>query len=90
MKITVSQIRQNSSLLQKALKEDIVVTKRNKPFVVIVDYDRYLEISDLAERYRRESASQNISDRWLKSAMESESTYSKEDIEFKERLQEGF
>jgi PHD/YefM family antitoxin component YafN of YafNO toxin-antitoxin module len=40
--ITASDIKKNSMILQNALKDDLLVTKRDKPFVVIVDYDRYL------------------------------------------------
>ena len=43
--VTASQIKQNSTLLQNALKGDLLVTKRDKPFVVIIDYDRYLELT---------------------------------------------
>jgi len=39
--ITASEIKQNSTLLQKALKYDVLITKRDKPFVVILDYERY-------------------------------------------------
>lgn len=44
--VTASEIKQNSTLLQNALKGDMLVTKRDKPFVVIVDYDRYLELTE--------------------------------------------
>ncbi len=43
--ITASEIKLNSTLLQNALKEDMLVTKRDKPFVVVVDYDRYIELT---------------------------------------------
>ena len=39
--VTASEIKQNSTILQNALKSDMLVTKRDKPFVVILDYDRY-------------------------------------------------
>jgi len=39
--ITASQIKQNSTILQNALREDLLVTKRNAPFVVVMDYQRY-------------------------------------------------
>ena len=42
--VTASEIKQNSTLLQNALKGDLLVTKRDKPFVVILDYERYLEL----------------------------------------------
>jgi len=44
--VTASEIKQNSTLLQNALKGDLLVTKRDKPFVVIIDYDRYLELTE--------------------------------------------
>ena len=90
MRITASQIRQNSSILQKALKEDIVVTKRDEPFVVIVDYDKYLEISKQAEKYRRETAGMKMRERWLESALESESGYEKEDIDIRKNIQKKY
>jgi len=43
-KVTASEIKNNSSILQNALKEDLLVTKRGKPFVVIVNYDRYQKL----------------------------------------------
>ncbi len=43
--ITASEIKLNSTLLQNALKEDMLVTKRDKPFVVVVDYDRYMQLT---------------------------------------------
>lgn len=42
--VTASEIKQNSTILQNALKDDILVTKRDKPFVVVVDYERYQEL----------------------------------------------
>ena len=46
LSITASEIKQNSTLLQNALKDDMLVTKRDKPFVVVVDYDRYLALTN--------------------------------------------
>ncbi|MEA3434029.1 MAG: hypothetical protein U9R13_05560 [Campylobacterota bacterium] len=42
--VTASEIKQNSTILQNALKDDMLVTKRDKPFVVVLDYDRYQEL----------------------------------------------
>jgi PHD/YefM family antitoxin component YafN of YafNO toxin-antitoxin module len=36
--ISASQIKQNSSILQNALRSDMLITKRDKPFVVVMDY----------------------------------------------------
>jgi RNase adaptor protein for sRNA GlmZ degradation len=72
MVITATQIKQNSGILQKALVEDIVVTKREQPFVVIVEYDKYLEMEKLLERYKEERRVHTIQNAWLASAKESE------------------
>ena len=42
--VTASEIKQNSTLLQNALKDDMLITKRDKPFVVVLDYERYQEL----------------------------------------------
>ncbi len=39
--ISASQVKQNSTILQDALRGDLLITKRDKPFVVVVDYERY-------------------------------------------------
>ena len=39
--LAASDIKKNSSLMQNALREDLLITKRNKPYVVIMDYQRY-------------------------------------------------
>jgi hypothetical protein len=43
--ISTSDIKFNTKLLQNALTEDIVVTKQDKPYVVVIDYDRYIELT---------------------------------------------
>ena len=43
-KVTASEIKQNSTILQNALRDDILVTKRDKPFVVIMDYEKYKKL----------------------------------------------
>lgn len=42
--VTASEIKQNSMILQNALRDDMLVTKRDKPFVVIIDFKRYQEL----------------------------------------------
>ncbi len=44
MTITATQLKQQTYLLDTAIKEDIQVTKRDRPFVVIVDAKRYEEL----------------------------------------------
>lgn len=42
--VTASQIKQNSTILQNALRDDMLITKRDKPFVVVMDFKRYQEL----------------------------------------------
>jgi len=42
--ISASEIKQNSTLLQNALREDLLITKRDKPFVVVIDYKKYQKL----------------------------------------------
>lgn len=42
--ITASDLKQNTMRLQDALRDDLLVTKRNKPFVVVMDYEKYKKI----------------------------------------------
>ena len=44
MNITATQLKQQMNLLNIINKEEIVVTKRNKPFAVIMDYEKYNEL----------------------------------------------
>ena len=43
--ISATEIKQNSVRLQEALRGDILITKRDKPFVVVMDYERYIKIN---------------------------------------------
>ncbi len=43
----LSDLKQNSIKLQDALRGDLLVTKRDKPFVVVMDYEKY----KLIEKY---------------------------------------
>jgi len=44
MTITSTQLKQETYLIDNAIKEDILVTKRGRPFVVIMDAKRYEEL----------------------------------------------
>ena len=44
MNITATQLKQQIHLLSHIKEEEIIVTKRDKPFAVIVDYDKYNEL----------------------------------------------
>lgn len=51
--VTASEIKQNSTILQNALRDDMLVTKRDKPFVVVLDFKRYEEL--IAREQRQKS-----------------------------------
>ncbi len=53
--VTASEIKQNSTILQNALKDDMLVTKRDKPFVVIIDYERYRELIAKSENKNQQN-----------------------------------
>ena len=53
--VTASEIKQNSTILQNALKDDMLVTKRDKPFVVVIDYERYRELIAKSRNQNREN-----------------------------------
>jgi PHD/YefM family antitoxin component YafN of YafNO toxin-antitoxin module len=42
--VTATNLKQNSMILQNALREDLLVTKRDKPFVVVMDFKKYQAI----------------------------------------------
>jgi prevent-host-death family protein len=44
MTISATELKQKSHLLENVKREDIVVTKRDRPFAVIMDIDRYREL----------------------------------------------
>ena len=43
--ISATEIKQNSMRLQEALRDDILITKRDKPLVVVMDYEKYININ---------------------------------------------
>jgi prevent-host-death family protein len=42
--VTASQVKQNAMILQDAIREDLLITKRDKPYVVVMDYKKYQEL----------------------------------------------
>ena len=61
MTISATVLRQKSHLMEEAKREDIIVTKRERPFAVIVDIDRYYELLQRAgERDGKESDREEI------------------------------
>lgn len=49
MNISATQLKQQSHLLDHVKKEDIIITKREKPFAVVVDIERYRTLIKEAE-----------------------------------------
>ena len=52
--ITASDLKQNSMRLQDALRDDLLVTKRDKPFVVVMDYEKYIKLQAYIEKIEDE------------------------------------
>jgi len=44
MNITATQLKQQTHILTHLKEENIIVTKRDKPFAVIIAYDKYQEL----------------------------------------------
>ena len=59
---TTTKIKQNISSLQDALRGDLLVTKQNKPFVVVMDYQKYQSLTknDNVEKDAPEEVYQRI------------------------------
>ena len=55
MTITATQLKQQTYLLDSAIKEDIQVTKRDRPFVVIVDAQRYEKLLKNQKEEKRDT-----------------------------------
>jgi len=44
LQITSTKLKQQINLLSNVKEDDIIVTKRDKPFAVIIDYDKYTKL----------------------------------------------
>jgi len=53
--ITASDLKQNTMRLQDALRDDLLVTKRDKPFVVVMDYEKYKRLEKFIAAMEKES-----------------------------------
>ena len=65
--IAASDLKQNSMRLQDALRDDLLVTKRDKPFVVVMDFEKY----KLIKEYIRLTTDGNISKENIENALRS-------------------
>ncbi len=61
MNISATQLKQQTHLLDHVKEEDIVITKRDKPFAVVVDIDRYKALIHDAEQSKRDQKLQALS-----------------------------
>ena len=52
--ISASELKQNSVRLQDALRDDLLVTKRDKPFVVVMDYEKYVKLQAYIDKLESE------------------------------------
>ncbi len=59
--ITASDLKQNSMRLQDALRDDLLVTKRDKPFVVVMDYEKYRKIEKYINKVANDETYRAIS-----------------------------
>ena len=51
MTLTATQLKQQTYLMDNVKKEDIVITKRDRPFAVIIDIERYHKLIDENRSY---------------------------------------
>ena len=74
MTITATQLKQETYLIDNAIKEDILVTKRGRPFVVIMDAKRYEELinNQLSEEEKQVDVPTNPRDGWAEKFKEGE------------------
>lgn len=49
MNISATQLKQQSHLLDHVKEEDIIITKHEKPFAVVMDIERYRTLVKAAE-----------------------------------------
>ncbi len=59
--VTASNLKQNTMILQDALREDLLVTKRDKPFVVVMDYKKYQELEKYINKIANDDTYRAIS-----------------------------
>ncbi|MCH9739821.1 MAG: type II toxin-antitoxin system Phd/YefM family antitoxin [Epsilonproteobacteria bacterium] len=67
--VTSSDLKQNSMRLQDALRGDLLVTKRDTPFVVVMDYEKYR----LIEQYIHDMTKSSMSKESLREILENSS-----------------
>ncbi len=76
--ITATELKQNSIRLQDALRGDLLVTKRDKPFVVVMDYEKYKLIEQYIYKIANDETYRAINN--LENDIEVETYYSKDDL----------
>ena len=76
--VTASNLKQNTMILQDALREDLLVTKRDKPFVVVMDYKKYQELEKYINKVANDETYRAISN--LEDGVETLSYSSKDEL----------
>jgi len=76
--ISATELKQNSVKLQDALRGDLLVTKRDKPFVVVMDYEKYKLIEKYIYKIANDETYRAIDN--LENAKEVESYSSKKEL----------
>ena len=57
MILTSTQLKQQTYLIENVKKEDIIITKRDRPFAVLVDIERY---HHLVEQQNKQNSSKKL------------------------------
>ena len=59
--ITTANLKQNTVILQDAIKDDLLITKEDKPFVVVMDFKKYKLIEKYINKIANDETYQAIS-----------------------------
>ena len=59
--ITTANLKQNTIILQDAIKDDLLITKEDKPFVVVMDFKKYKLIEKYINKIANDETYQAIS-----------------------------
>ena len=54
MYLSTTQLKQKTNLLDQVKEEEIILTKRNKPFAVVIDLEKYEALMEESRRIETE------------------------------------
>ena len=52
MNISATQLKQHAHLLDSVKEEDIIITKREKPFAVVIEFEKYSRLTKELENIK--------------------------------------